>query len=156
MSSLAKSRQPSDAVAARLLLCVSKLDERFGCRVFDEQLGDDFGAVVGHGGFTVGLVQHLVEALRAKGALHQVTKRHGSRNKFLRDAHAACDRGRGPNDGDRGAPAAVVTVRHDARGGASCFSTLFGKKSLLLGRGFLRRWLLGVLAQLVLLLSLVV
>jgi hypothetical protein len=38
--------------------------------VFDKKFSDDLGAIVCNSGFPVGFVEHLVEALGAKRALH--------------------------------------------------------------------------------------
>ena len=65
-----KQQATGNAIPARLFLRIRKLNEGFGCGMFDKQFSDDFGAVVGHSCFAVGLVEHLVEALGAERALH--------------------------------------------------------------------------------------
>ena len=104
----------SNAVSTGLFLGFSQLNERFSGRVFDQQFRNDLGTIVGNCGFTVGFVEHFVEALGAEGALHEVSKRYGGRDEFLRDAHAAGDGRRRSNNGHGCASTSIVGVRHQA------------------------------------------
>ena len=103
-----------DAVATRLLLGFSQLNKRFRSGVFDKQLGDNFRTVVGDRCFSVGLVEHFVQALWAKGTLHEITESDCGRNQFLSDTNAACHRGCWSNDGYRSTATSVVGVCHQA------------------------------------------
>ena len=150
-----------NTIAAGLFLRIGQLDEGFRSGVLHQQFCNDFGAVVGHGGFAVGFVEHFVKALRSEGALHKIAKRNGGGHQLLRDTHAAGDSGGRSNDGHGRPSAPVVAACHVAKAGALVLQTLFVRDSLFLGRGFLRRGFLRcrflpVLAEFVNFLSLVV
>ena len=99
-----------DPVAAGVLLGFSHRHEGLRRRVFDHQIGHDTSTVVGHRGFTVGFVEHLVQTVWSKGPTDQVPKGHGRTDEFLRDGHTARDVGRRTNDDDGGATAAFLSV----------------------------------------------